>query len=199
MTKQNLKMLVTPQDIEKAKQKARQLKKETGIKHTEALEQVMPKISGYHVTWKMFSDWAAETKPDYEALHNGIVIGIDMKDSMDYTDDHGEAVFKRGEFIHMLAAPILFNEFENRIVEECDEDQENLGKKYKDAYEENELKEWFSDYINGMEFFRPVRSLDLEEEYDFLCELIHQAFFFGPIIVMHQGKVVGPTTEKPFC
>ena len=84
--------IITSKFFEQLKQRAKKLKKENNIPHHEALDSIAksmgenandPKLT----IWKQLCEHHKITQRTEDALKNGFVIAIDIKDGIDYSGD----------------------------------------------------------------------------------------------------------------
>jgi len=75
----NIVYVVPSSLVEQFKQKARKLKRERDITHTEALEAVAHEAGFHH--WKHVTEAAASTAPTEQAYLHGLIVAYDSKDA----------------------------------------------------------------------------------------------------------------------
>ena len=84
------KIIISSTDVEKLKQKARKLRKDSGISHHDALDLVAQSAGFNH--WHHVSESAKTFKPTEQAYYFGVIIAMDIKDAMDFRDPSGRFV-----------------------------------------------------------------------------------------------------------
>ena len=75
----NITIITPARAVEMLKQKARKLKKDSGLSHHDALDQVA-KIAGFH-HWHHVTEMAARTAPTEEAFRNGLIVAYDSSEA----------------------------------------------------------------------------------------------------------------------
>lgn len=155
--------------VEHLRRKAKELKKQTGVPHHEALDIVAREI--FHLPdWHHFIEQAKANELSERAFKAGLVIGMDPKD----------ADFNLSRLINFVPDErlIMFvhSEFEKQHPKPWSEDVEF---------------EW-EDY-EQLVFFRCGRAIPKTVEDVFL--LCEKEFFFQPIYVRLRGRVVSTFLE----
>ena len=141
-----IKRIVSISTVERLKQKARKLKRERAISHTEALDFVARTIGFDH--WHQVTLACEPYRLADEAFSNGCVLAFDQKESLDVDTRDGQLV--NDPILDFLAKNKLTEIFGNFV----DED-DPLGRRFKDTLSAEELEHEVQDYFE-FEFFRIV-------------------------------------------
>lgn len=160
--------------IEKLKQKARKLKRDGGIPHHEALDQVAQSAGFNH--WHHISEAAKAFKPTEQAYNFGVIIAMDVKDAEAFQDTSG--TFVEDEFAFALCAEDIFENL-------CEEVDDN-GVPLLDQYDEVELKEWAQDEIMNYIFYR-FTGKDIPERAEDVVDRVRQHSFWPPRLIWLRG------------
>lgn len=81
---------ITAQNVQRLKQKARQLKRESELSHTEALEKVALELGFNH--WHHVVKSHENILPAETALKEGYVVAYDFKDGMEISGSDGTLI-----------------------------------------------------------------------------------------------------------
>jgi len=81
----NILIFTPSSNVEKFKQKARKLKKEQGLSHHEALDQVAKEFHYHH--WHHVIEMATITAPSEIAYHDGLLVAFDIKEAASFDDE----------------------------------------------------------------------------------------------------------------
>ena len=90
--------IISSASVERLKQKARKLKREKSIPHTQALDEVAVSAGFNH--WHQVVQANDLLKPSEVALSSGCVMAFDVKDGMDV--DTSDGVLIEDHFLEML-------------------------------------------------------------------------------------------------
>lgn len=132
-------LIFTPSSkVEKLKQKARKLKKASGLSHNEALDQVAKE--GRYNHWHHVTEMAAMTEPSETAYRNGLLVAFDMKEAESFNDEF---------FVEARFAPFLLEDEIREIYAKRDDDDEDFPKPT-----ESEQEMYFQEFMNDMVFLR---------------------------------------------
>lgn len=167
--------LISSADVEKLKQDARRLKKETGVQHHEALDLVAKKADFNH--WHHVSESAKAFAPSEHAYHFGVIIALDVKDGLDFRDPSGS--FVEDSFADALCAGDIY-EFVRKQEEE-DEEIDTTDPAYLE-----DLKEWASDMSMNYMFFRYTRP-ELPASVGDVVKLATEHCYWPPQFIWHKG------------
>lgn len=129
--------------VEKLKQKARRLKKESGIAHHEALDQVAKEAGFDH--WHHVAESSKAFAPTEHAYHFNVIIALDVKNAEDFHDPSGN--FVEDDLAFALCGDDIY-EFV-RQAEEEDEESDTSDPTYQE-----DLHEWRMDMMANYTFFR---------------------------------------------
>ena len=165
--------IITSADVERLKQKARKLKRDTGISHHEALDQVAKAAGLNH--WHHVSESANAFKPTENAYYFGVIIAMDMKD-VEFRDPSGRFV-EDPMAIAMCADDIYAH------IREADDDGEfdTAGQEYKD-----DLEEWFSGEAMNYVYFR-YTGTDVPVSVEDVVTMAREFSFWPPEFIWHKG------------
>ncbi|CCN85990.1 hypothetical protein [Vibrio nigripulchritudo] len=171
--------IISSVTVERLKQKARKLKRERSITHTQALDQIAVSAGFNH--WHQVVKANDLLKPSEIALSLGCVMAFDVKDGMDV--DTSDGVLIEDHFLEALTQNQLFEIYANSP----DEDDEQ-NRPLKETLSDSELHEYFQDDCTFM-YFRLVEthaSKSLKE----LLPLIRQYSFWMPQYIWLQGHLI---------
>lgn len=167
-------IIISSASVEKLKQKARKLKKERGIPHHEALDQVAI-TSGFH-HWHHVSEFAKAFEPTEQAYYFGVIIAMDIKDAMDFRDTSGRFVEDPAAFA--LCADDIYT-----YIREFDEDCDQVDN---DPNYEVDKREWMMDELMNFVFFRYTTAPVLETVDD-VANQVRECSFWHPQYIWHKG------------
>ena len=97
----NIQILLTSKDVEHLKQKARKLKQEEGITHTQALDKIAQRAKFNH--WHHVCESYKRIEPTETAYRSGVIIAMDIKDADDFYDE--ENLFVEDEYGYFCPSP----------------------------------------------------------------------------------------------
>ena len=177
--------IVTSVTVEHLKQKARKLKREKGILHTQALDEIA-KSDGFE-QWYQVVEANSRIKPAEVALSSGCVMAFDVKDGMDIDTSHG--VLNEDPYLEMLTEAQLFDVYAN-LPDEYDE----LNRTLKETLSDMELREFFESDFSFM-FFR-LNETHSQKSLEEVLKLIQQYAFWMPHYVWLQGNLID-TYNRP--
>lgn len=169
--------VISTQNVERMKQKARKLKREKAITHTQALDEVAKVARFNH--WHEVVQANAHFIQAETALAEGCVLAFDTKDGMDI--DTSDGVLIEDHLLEMLTQHQLFEIYGNFIDEE-----DAQGRPLKEIYPDDELRENFVDESTFM-FFRLNDAKDKSLK-DVLA-LTRQYSFWPPYYIWLKGEL----------
>ena len=170
--------VISTQNVERMKQKARKLKREKAITHTQALDEVAKKARFDH--WHEVVQANAHFIPAETALAEGCVLAFDTKDGMDI--DTSDGVLIEDHLLEILTQHQLFEIYSNFIDEE-----DAQGRPLKEIYPDDELRENFVDESTFM-FFRLVDAKD--KSLKDVLTLTRQYSFWPPFYIWLRGELI---------
>ena len=173
---QLIKVISTP-NVERMKQKARKLKREKAITHTQALDEVAKAARFNH--WHEVVQANAHFIPAETALAKGYVLAFDTKDGMDI--DTSDGVLIEDHLLEMLTQNQLFEIYSNFIDEE-----DEKRRPYKEIYPDDELRENFVDEATFM-FFRLNNAKD--KSLKDVLTLAREYSFWPPYYIWLKGEL----------
>lgn len=166
-------IIFTPsKNVEILKQKARTLKKEQGLSHHEALNQIAKQFHYHH--WHHVTEMAAITAPSEDAYRNGLLLAFDIKEADSFDDEL---------FIQDNLAPLFCEEELWKIYLEMDDEDEEFHE-----LPESEQQEYFRDFMNNLVFYRyegQNTPLTIEDTLKF----VNEYSFWMPSYVWLKGKL----------
>ncbi len=119
--------IISSATVERLKQKARKLKREQSITHTEALDEIAISVGFNH--WHQVVQANDVLKPSEVALSSGCVMAFDVKDGMDV--DTSDGVLIEDHFLEMLTEKQLFEIYANSPDEDDEQKQTAKRKRYR--------------------------------------------------------------------
>ena len=173
---------ISTKDVERLKQKARDLKRSTGIPHNVALDEIAKQFGFHH--WHHVTQSNEPFKLAENAFSKGYILAFDVKDASEIEAD--DLLIEDELLRHVVKHP-LFVIYSNSIYEN-DSDIEST-KTRKEVYSPEKLKEYFYDYINDYTFFRLNESL-WSESLITLPKFLRNYSFWMPEIMWVKGKLI---------
>lgn len=174
--------VVSTVDFEKTKRKARNLKRATGISHSEALEQVA-REAGFD-NWHQVTLANGRMKPSEVAFRSGCVLVFDTRDGMDLdTSD--------GTFIEDLLLSHICRAAVYQLVINSPDEEDPTGRPIKETLPPSELEQWFEDVMEDSIFFRLREDLADRDESTVMAMLQERSFWL-PRYMWFRGHEVDP-------
>lgn len=170
--------IISSASVERLKQKARKLKREKSITHTQALDEIAVSAGFNH--WHQVVQANDRLKPSEVALSSGCAMAFDVKDGMEITSDD---VLIEDHFLEMLTEAQLFEIYANSL----DEDDEQ-NRPLKETLSASELRGYFQDHCSYM-YFRLAESHANKPLKEILA-LIRQYSFWMPEYIWLQGHLI---------
>jgi len=167
-------IIISSANVEKLKQKARKIKKDSGIPHHEALNQVA-KAAGFN-HWHHVSESAKSFEPTEQAYFFGTIIAMDVKDAMDFRDLSGG--FVEDPFASTFCADDIY-----AYIREADEDSDMVED---DPHYEEDKKDWVMDELMNFVFFR-FTGTKVPENVDEVVKMVREYSFWPPEFIWHKG------------
>jgi len=168
--------IVSSANVERLKQKARKLKKDSGIPHHEALDQIALKSGFNH--WHHVSESAKTFEPTEKAYFFGVIIAMDIKDAQDFRDPTGR--FIEDELAFSLCADDIY-----RYIREADEDGVLADD---DPDYEEDKQEWMADGLMNFTFFR-FTPAKLPASIDDVVTMSGECSFWLPVFIWYKGAL----------
>lgn len=166
-------IIISTSEVEKLKQKARNLKKVSGTPHHVALDQVALAAGFNH--WHHVSESAKAFKPTEQAYFFGVIIAMDIKDAMDFRDPSGR--FVEDETACFLCADDIYQ----YIVE--GDDDEMLDEFPRD---EEDKKEWMMEDLMNYAFFRFALP-EIPDSVEDVVKIVRECSFWPPEFIWYKG------------
>jgi hypothetical protein len=161
----------------KWKQQARALKRESGITHTEALEQIAR--SNKFKDWHHLIQEAKQNKITENAYLNGLIVAYDIKDAMDNWKAN-ESFVEDYRAWHFCQKDIF--EHYRTSDEEENEKPPVINEEYRQEFEE---------WMNNVFFFR-FCGKNFPESSQTVLRLLNERCFFAPMYIWYTGKFIEP-------
>ncbi|WP_297796536.1 plasmid-related protein [uncultured Marinobacter sp.] len=174
--------VVSSKTVQKLKQIAKQYKRSLSITHTEALE-LAAKKAGF-ANWHQATQAKAVLLPAETALETGTIIGMDMKDGMDYFD----SVTEDGTFIYDELIPMVCAESFRKMMRSGPDPDDELGRLPSETMTEDEFEEWFHTNLHDNMYFRLSEKVSVES-LDQVLKLLDERSFWPAFYVWFQGKL----------
>lgn len=171
--------IITSRNVEFLKQKARKLKREESISHTQALDNVAVSIGFNH--WHQVVQANDRVKPSEIAFSSGCVLAFDVKDGMDIDTSDGNII--EDEIIELLAKDQMFEIYVNTI----DEDDEQK-RPLKETVSEPELHSRFEEDYSFI-FFR-LAECHAQKPLKQVISLIQKYSFWMPQYIWLKGNLI---------
>ncbi len=168
------KILIASLDVQKLKQRARKLKRESGVTHHEALDQIAKAVGFDH--WHHVSESAKAFAPTESAYFFGVIIAMDIKDADGFHDPSGR--FVEDHMVFTLCANDIY-----AYAREADGDGEvdTDDPEYK-----RDLEEWGMDIIMNYVFYR-YTGIDTPASVEDVVALVRECCFWPPELIWHKG------------
>lgn len=158
--------IVTSAVLEQFKQKARKLKRASGLPHHQALEAVAKEAGFNH--WHHVVDCAQVTDLTEKAYYGGLILAMDVKDAEGFRDPKKRFVEDPQAFA-MCAADML----------EAIKNSENEDGKPLTEFAADELKQIMEEDMMNYVFFR-YTGLECPKDIDGVLELVADCSFWPP-------------------
>lgn len=171
-TNMNITIFTPSSLVEKLKQKARKLKKEQGLSHHEALDQVAKKLHYHH--WHHVIEMAAITAPTEDAYRNGFLVAYDSSEA-----DLDSDFLVEDDLSWYFCEEELWKTY---LEIEDEEDPE-----FHDLPEQKQ-REYFMDFINDLVFFRYVGE-KIPNSVDDALKLTNECSFWSPMYIWIKGQI----------
>jgi hypothetical protein len=169
---------ITTKVVELLKQKARKLKVENNISHTQALDDVAQEAKFSH--WHHVCEQHKLVEPTEKAFFSGLLIALDIKDALDFDESDGLFVFQADD----LAAHFCYDDLLREYSERVDDD----GIPLKDLESKEQIIEEFElDEIQNYGILRYTGDV-LPASLDDVLRLVRERSFWPPIYVWFKGS-----------
>ena len=168
----NITIFTPSSHVEKLKQQARKLKKELGLAHHEALDQVAKK--SHYLHWHHVTEMAAITEPTEYAHRNGLLVAF----------DDSEAELVSNPFIQTdLAWYFCEEELWKTYLEIEDEEDPEFH-----DLPEQEQRQYFHEYLESLVFFR-FTGKKIPQSVEDALKLTNEYSFWSPRYVWLKSKL----------
>lgn len=164
-------IIISSASVEKLKQRARKLKKDSGTPHHEALNQVA-KAAGFN-HWHHVSESAKSFEPTEQAYRFGVIIAMDVKDAMDFHDISDG--FVEDPFAFTLCADDIY-----AYIRDADADSDMIEDDPQDK------KDWMMFDLMSFTFFR-FTGTKVPENVDEVVKMVRECSFWPPEFIWHKG------------
>lgn len=179
----NITIFTPSSHVEKLKQKARKLKRELGLSHHEALDQVAKKFYYHH--WHHVIEMAAITAPTEEAYRNGLLVTFDVSEA-----DLDSDFFVQADLARYFCEEELWKTY-LEIEDEEDPEFHDLP--------EQEQRQYFNEYLDSLVFFR-FTGENIPQSIEDALKLTNECSFWSPMYVWIKGKIYdtygAPATDQ---
>lgn len=175
-----IQRIVTSIQVEKFKQKAREIKREQNITHTEALEVIAKRCGFDH--WHQVTLCNEPCKASELAISKGCVLAFDWKESEEIGFDDELLIYD--SYLELAIRPKMLELYSNSV----DVDDE-LGRLNKETLSPEELYEYGEEFASDLLYFRLPDNLggsSLKE----VLGLLKGKVFWMPAYIWLQGTVV---------
>lgn len=168
-------ILIASSDVEKLKQRARKLKRESGISHHEALDKIAMAAGFDH--WHHVSDSAKAFEPTEQSYYFGVIIAMDIKDADGFHDPSGQ--FVEAPHAYTLCANDIYT-----LVREQEEEGGEIDTN--DPSYREDFEEWASDMLMNYVFYRFTGPLIPNSAED-VVKYVRDCCFWPPEFIWHRG------------
>lgn len=168
----NITIFTPSRLVEKLKQQARKLKKEQGLSHREALDQVAKNLHYHH--WHHVTEMAAITAPTEDAYRNGFLVAYDSSEA-----DLDSDFLVEDDLSWYFCEEGLWETY-LEIEDEEDPEFHYLP--------EQKQREYFMDFINDLVFFRYVGE-KIPNSVDDALKLTNECSFWSPMYIWIKGQI----------
>lgn len=170
----NIEILLTSKDVGHLKQKARKLKHEEGITHTQALDRVAQQAKFNH--WHHVCESHKFIEPTESAYRSGIIIAFDTKDAEDFYDE--ENLFVEDDYAFWVCQDDMYREYREIINDD--------GIPIKNLKSEEELREDFEMDMMNYKFYRFIGN-NIPKTLDNVLNLVTERCYWQPVYVWLSG------------
>jgi len=174
--------VVSSKTVQQLKQIAKQYKRSLSITHTEALELAAQK-AGFS-NWHQASQANVLLRPAEQALKSGAIIGLDVKDGMDYFD----SITEDGTFIYDELLPMVCAKSFRKMMQSGPDPDDELGRLPSETMTEDEFEEWFQTNLHDNMYFRLGENISVDS-LDQVLKLLDERSFWPAFYVWFQGKL----------
>jgi hypothetical protein len=173
--KMKIQILLTSKDVEHLKQKARKLKQEEGITHTQALDKIAQRAKFNH--WHHVCESYKRIEPTETAYRSGVIIAMDIKDADDFYDE--ENLFVEDEYAFWICQEDMYRQY--------GEMQDDDGIPIKNLESEDELRQGFEEDMMNYSFFR-LTGKKIPDALEEVLSLVRERSFWPPMYVWLNGQ-----------
>lgn len=173
---------ISSKTAQQLKQKAKQYKRSLSITHTEALE-LTAREAGF-ANWHQVTQATSLLSPAEKALKAGAIIGMDMKDGMEYFD----SVTEDGTFIFDEFLPTVCAKSFRKMMQTDPDPDDELGRLPSETMTEDEFDEWFHTNLHDNIYFRLNEKISVTSV-DQVLKLLEERSFWPAFYVWFQGKL----------
>ena len=163
--------------LEKFRQKARKLKRESGISHTQALDQVA--ICNGFKHWHQVVESAKLTSVTENAFFNGLIIAMDVKDGLEFKDTKNRFV-EDFQFCYLVE-----QKFFDLYANAEDED----GIKHNTYMSNEEMKQIVDEDMMNYIFFRFEGEV-LPEDIPSVLKIVEECSYWPPMYFWFKGQFI---------
>lgn len=172
--------IITSANVEKLKKRAKTLKQEKSITHTEALDLIAKESGFEHWHHVIISNKKIKTSED--TFQNGCVMGFDPKDGLDILSDDQ---LIRDDLLEIICKKPLYKDYCNTI-----DSEDPKGRTLKETLTPSELEEYFRDDFSYVFFRLSDKVLKENTTIKQIVKLIQRYSFWQPMFMFINGKLV---------
>ena len=170
--------IITAPDVQKLKQKARKLKRNSELTHTQALDNVAKEIG--LPNWKQVTLEHSDTLISEAALKTGVVLAYDAKDALEMPLN--DTLLPRDERLELMCLPSL----KAKIASMVDPDDPE-SRLFSETLSEVEFEEHLREVCSFV-YFRVAASFDISTVKD-LISFVQKSNFFLPEFIWHKNTI----------
>ena len=179
-------IIITTADVEKLKKRAKILKQEENIPHTEALDRVAKKSGFEHWHHVIISN--KTIRQSEEAFKNGCVMGFDPKDGLDISPDE---LLIQDDLLEFICEKPLYKDYCNTI-----DSNDSEGRTLQETLSPPELEEYFRDDYSFVFFRLSEKALEKNPTIKQIVKFIQRYSFWQPMFIFINGQLVD-TSQLP--
>lgn len=141
------RLLITSPAVERLKKRARKLKKEGNLTHSEALDKIANQTHCSH--WNQLTQEQKATELIESAYRSGVIIAMDVKDAGSFEDESGGFVKDNSALFYCQ------EDIRNDYINSPDEEDDIP---LREQYSEEQINEFVEDELRNYVFFRYTKT-----------------------------------------
>jgi hypothetical protein len=173
-----IKYLISSTNISKLKQKAKSLKKDSNLTHTQALEVVAKQVGLDN--WHQVTEANKPYQDVEKAKENGFIIIYDTKDAEDFYDEQNRFTRVSEDIGLTVCRPELYNGLVNEV------DDNDIA--FKDKMDNAELEQFYQETY-GFYDFKLYTESSIPHDINAAVELLSACCFFQPEVIFLKGRM----------